>query len=291
MNPKLQRLVSKSDKMPTLPTVYTKIQEAVEDPDTSFDDMARIILNDQGLSARLLRLANSAFYGYPSEVSTIPDALTVIGLQQFKNMALSTCIMDIFTGIPEDLVNMEQFWRKSIACGLCARIMALELREANSERFFLGGLMHKIGRLIIYKEEPEKALEIMEISKKRELHLHHIETEVLGFNHADVGGALLSNWRLPKSLSELVASHIKPVLANISVRDVSLIHLADFVTEALGMGFTGERYVPTFSEAAWGHSGLDESSLFYIVEELQRQYGEVCKIFLEKQSQPGMETS
>ncbi len=284
MNPKLERLVSKSDRMPTLPTVYSKIQEAVEDPDTSFDDMGKIILNDQGLSARLLRLANSAFYGYPSEVSTIPDALTVIGLQQFKNMALSTCIMDIFTGIPDDLVNMEQFWRKSIACGLCARIMALELREANSERFFLGGLLHKIGRLIIYREEPEKAMEIISLSRKREVHQHHIETEILGFNHADVGGALLSGWKLPDSLSELVAAHIKPVLAKISARDASLIHLADFLTEALGMGFTGERYIPTFSEAAWGHSGLDESSLFYIVEELQRQYEEVCSIFLQKKN-------
>ncbi|MEM9160070.1 MAG: HDOD domain-containing protein [Verrucomicrobiota bacterium] len=281
MNPKIEKLIFKLDSMPTLPIVYSRIKEAVDDPDTSFEDIARIILNDQGLSARLLRLANSAFYGYPSAVSSIPDALTVIGLQQFKNMALSTCIMDVFRGVPP-LVNMEQFWRKSIACGLCARIMALELREANSERFFLGGLLHKIGRLIIFKELPLQSKEVLQLHEEREQHLHQLETEVLGFNHADVGGALLEYWNLPNNLIELTSYYIKPVLAKTSVQDVSLIHLADFITEALGMGFTGERYVPEFSDAAWGHSGLDENNLFYIVEELERQYEEVCKIFLDK---------
>ncbi len=281
MNPKLEKLVFESDSMPTLPTIYRKIEEAVEDPDTSFEDIARITINDQGLSARLLRLANSAFYGYPSTVSNISDALTVIGLQQFKNMALSTCIMGVFKGMPAGLVSMEQFWRKSIACGLCARIMALELREANSERFFLGGLLHRVGRLILFKSRPEASIEIMEIGKTRDIHLHHIETEVLGFNHADVGGALLEYWKLPASLSELVTHYHKPTHTRISIQDVSLIHLSDFITEALGMGYTGERYVPQFSEAAWGHSGMDETNLPVIVDELKRQYEDVCNIFLD----------
>ena len=281
MNPKLEKIVSKSDDMPTLPTVYSRIEEAVDDPDSAFEDIARIVMNDQGLSARLLRLANSAFYGYPSGVSSVAEALTVIGLQQFKNMALSTCIMDVFRGIPPGLVNMEQFWRKSIGCGLCARVMGLELREANSERFFLGGLLHKIGRLIIYKELPDKALEILEVSKNREVHLHHIETEILGFNHADVGAALLEYWNLPNALQELVGCYLRPVMAKTSVKDVSLIHIADFVTESLSLGYTGERYVPEFSEAAWGHSGLNEDRIVDIIDELYKQYEEVCKIFLE----------
>src|SRR5690606_2808244 len=130
--------------------------------------IARVVANDQALSASLLRLANSAFYGYPSAVCSVPEALSVIGLQQFKTMALSTCIVDVFRGIPPELANMEAFWSKSLACGLCARIVALALREPNSERFFLGGLMCKIGRLIIFAEEPEKALRILELSRERE---------------------------------------------------------------------------------------------------------------------------
>jgi len=283
MNPKIERLILKSEDMPTLPTVYNRIKEAVEDPDSSFDDIAGIAYNDQGLSARLLRLANSAFYGYPSSISSISDALTVIGLQQFKNMALATSIMDMFKGIPPELANVEQFWRKSIACGLCARIMAIELREANSERFFLGGLLHRVGRLILCKEMPEASLEILKAAEARVARIHQIETEMLGFNHAEVGGALLEYWNLPHSISELVRHYIKPVLARISVQDVSLIHLADFLTEALELGRTGERFVPDFSEAAWGHSGLRETSLYYIAEELKRQYDEVCHIFLDPQ--------
>lgn len=281
MSPSLERLIFRSDRMPTLPFVYNKIKEAVENPESSFDDIARVVANDQGLSASLLRLANSAFYGYPSAVYSIPDALTVIGLQQFKNMALSACIMDVFKGIPPQLANMESFWSKSLACGLCARIMALNLREPNSERFFLGGLMSKIGRLIIFKEEPEKALQILEISRKRDEPMHVVEQEILGFDHAEIGGALLDHWNLPPSISELVRYYHKPVLAKVSVQDVSLVHIANFITEALGMGNAGDVFVPEFSDAAWGHSGLDESRLYYIVEELQRQYAEVRSVFIK----------
>src|SRR5690606_37172548 len=101
-------------------------------------------------------------------------------------------------------------------CGLCARIMALELREANSERFFLGGLMHKIGRLIILQEDPEAARVVLERGKTEDRHLHLIEQEVLGFDHTEVGGALLAYWNLPLSLSELVRHYLKPVLAKTS---------------------------------------------------------------------------
>lgn len=281
INPRLEKLVFKSDRMPSLPGVFQRIKEAVEDPGSSFEDIARIVSNDQSLSARLLRLANSSFYGYPSDVFSVPDALAVIGLQQFKNMALSTCIMDVFRGIPSRLVNMENFWRHSIACGLCARIMALELREANSERFFLGGLMHKIGRLLIVQEEPDKALEILKRAQKEDLPLHLIEQEVLGFDHCEIGGALLESWKLPPSLAEFLRHYLKPVLARISVQDVSLIHLADFIVETLRLGSAGDRFAPEFSEAAWGHSGLHESRLYYIVEELLRQYDEVCNVFLK----------
>lgn len=281
MNARLERLISGSKNVPTLPDVYQRIKEAVENPESSFEDIARIVSNDQGLSARLLKLANSGFYGYPSAVSSVADSLSIIGLQQFKNMALATCVMDLFDGIPSKAADMESFWRKSIACGLCARIMALELREANSERFFLGGLMHKIGRLLIIQERPEVAIEIFARGRTEQTHLHKIEQEILGFDHAELGGALLEFWKLPPAITELVQFYIKPVLAKISVQDASLIHLADFFSASLSLGSAGDRFVPEFSEAAWGYSGLSESRIYYIVEELQRQYEEVCSVFLE----------
>ncbi len=280
MNPRLEKLLFNSARMPTLPGVYQRIKEAVEDPGSSFEDIARIVSGDQSLSARLLRLANSSFYGYPSDVFSVPDALAVIGLQQFKNMALSTCIMDVFRDVPASLCDIEDFWRHSIACGLCARIMALELREANSERFFLGGLMHKIGRLVILQEEPDKAVQILKRAQREDLPLHLIEQEVLGYDHCEVGAALLELWKLPPSLGELPRHYLKPILARDSVQDASLVHLAVFVVETLHLGSGGGRFAPEFSEAAWGHSGLGESRLYYIVEELLRQHDEVCSVFL-----------
>lgn len=280
MNPQIESLFLASEKVPALPVVYSQIKDVVENPESSFEDIARVISNDQNLSAKLLKLANSSFYGYPSSVSTIPDALTVIGLQQFKNMALCACVMDVFKDMPNSPIDMHAFWRKSIACGLCARVMALELREANSERFFLGGLMHKIGRLVLILLEPSKAEEIFARCEQAPVHMHSVETELLGFNHYELGSALLEFWNLPTSICELVRHYGRPVLAISAVQDVSLIHIADFTTESLKMGNAGDLFVPEFSDAAWGYSGLDESRLHYIVDELDRQFEEVCNVFL-----------
>lgn len=281
MNPKLERLAFKGDSMPSLPSVYKRIRKAVEDPDSTFDDIARIVCNDQSMSARLLRLANSAFYGYPNEVISIPDALTVIGLQQFKNMALCTSVIEVFKNIPPELLDMEEFWKKSIACGLCARILALQRRETNSERFFLGGLLHRVGKLVLYKEMPEDCLSILKTTKERKTLTYHIENEILGFNHADLGGVLLANWELPQSLSDLVSHYIDPTLAEASISDVCLINIADFITESLDFGDSGETYVPEFSEAAWGYSRLDENELCSTVEDLKTQFEDVSRIFLD----------
>lgn len=280
MNPQIESLIFNTEKMPALPAVYTQIKEAIENPESTFEDIAHAASNDQNISARLLSLANSSFYGYPSSVSTIPDALTVIGLQQFKNMALCACVIDTFKDIPGALIDIDEFWRKSIACGLCARVMALELREANSERFFLGGLMHKIGRLVLILTEPDKAVEIFARSHQSSIHMHSVETEMLGFNHYELGGDLLESWELPTPICELVRHCSRPVLATSAVQDVSLIHIADFITESLNMGNAGDLFVPEFSDAAWGYSGLDESRLHYIVDELDRQFEEVCNVFL-----------
>ncbi len=280
MHPDLEKLVFKSNTIPSLPAVYKKIREAVEDPDSTIEDIARIVCNDQALSARLLRLANSAFYGYPSEVCSITDALTVIGLQQFKNMALCTAAMDVFKNIPSTFFNMEEFWRKSIACGLCARILALQLRDANSERFFLGGLLHRVGKLILCKELPQECIQIIKTARKEETHTHSAESELLGFNHAEMGAALLAHWNLPSTLGELVGNYLDPMKAKSSISDVTLIHIADFITEGLEIGQAGEQFVPKFSGTAWDHCGLKVSDLPAAIEELQRQYEDVCQVFL-----------
>ncbi|TVR53284.1 MAG: HDOD domain-containing protein [Puniceicoccaceae bacterium] len=280
MHPEIESLVRNSSRVPTLPTVYFRIRDAIDNPRASFENIAEITSSDQGLTARLLRLANSAFYGYPSSISSISEALTVIGLQQFRDLALSTCIIDLFRGIPSDLIEMRSFWQHCVATGLCARLLAQERRESNSERFFLGGLLHDIGRLILYQARPEESLEILREAKANHRLQFLVERERLGFDHADLGGALLEQWHLPKSLIEVVRRHHDPLQTATNPGETSIVHVADFLAHSLQLGTTGEQFVPPLCAEAWESCGASRPTLPFLVEQVERQYHDVTHIFI-----------
>ena len=128
-------------EIPSLPMIFTRIDEAVNNPRSSLADIGRIISEDSSLTARLLKIVNSAFYSFPSKIETISRAVTVVGTQQLRDLALATSVMKLFQGIPPDLINMEAFWKHSIACGVAARVLAAHKREANIERFFVAGIL------------------------------------------------------------------------------------------------------------------------------------------------------
>ncbi len=186
-----QKLICESGIVPSLPIIYARINKAVNDPTSSMTSIGEIISKDMGLSARLLRMVNSAFYNFPSRIDTISQAVIVIGIEQIRDLALGTSVIELFEGIPRRLVTMESFWRHSVTCGLAARMLAVHRREINVERYFVAGLLHDIGRLIIYLKIPSQASEALSRCKTTGEFLYQAEREIMGFHHAEVGGALM----------------------------------------------------------------------------------------------------
>ncbi|MEE9256566.1 MAG: HDOD domain-containing protein [bacterium] len=274
-------LISKDSKVPSLPTIFLQINEAVNKPRSTMRDIARIISADQGLSARLLRIVNSAFYGFPSKIDTISRAITIIGTKQLRDLALATTVIQMFRGMPTKLVNINSFWRHSVACGISSRILASYHSESNIEHFFVAGLLHDIGRLLIYKEAPSQAKDVLAQSRKKNELLHLVERDVLGFDHAEVGGLLLKAWRLPASLEEAVRFHHRPARAPRFPMEASMTHLADLIANALQMGSSGERFVPHLEGEAWNRLGISTSVLRPAVQQIDRQFENTVALFLE----------
>lgn len=281
MNPSLNPLLENPDVFPKLPEIGQAIEEAVDNPESSFEDIARVVESDPKLSKRILNLANSRFYDYPIKVGTVPDALSVIGLRNVRNLSVLLCLPERFKDTPGFPVQHNAFWRYSIAVGLCTRLMALECREANTERHFIAGFLHKLGRPLIGQLEPEKGKEIYQRIQSRDTHYSSIAQSILGYDESAVGAAALHHWRFPENISTLVHYHNKPVLARHSVRGVSLVHIASFIVSALQLGKSGDRFVPEFSEAAWGYASFDEAKIASVTEELLRQLDSVCSVFLD----------
>lgn len=235
-------------------------------------DIAKIIREDPGLTARLLRIVNSAFYNFPSKVETISQAVTIIGTQQLGALALATSVLQMFKGLPEDLVTMNSFWRHSVACGLAARVIGTLRRESNPERLFVAGILHDIGRLVMYSKAPEEFKSAVMRSKEKDELLFDSEREIFGFTHAVVGGFLLQTWKLPGSLEDVVMYHHNPKAATRFPMETAMIHIADGIAHAMELGSSGERFVPPVDQEAWERLGLQPTVMSTVIEQVDRQY-------------------
>jgi putative nucleotidyltransferase with HDIG domain len=235
----------------SLPMFYSQLSDAIDHPRSSIADISKIISEDQGLTARILKLANSPLFGYFLKIDTITQAVTIIGVLQVRDLALALSVMDVFKGIPEDLVNMEQFWKHSIATGLAARLLATSQREANLERFFVAGILHDIGRLVMYVQVPDICLQLLEECRATGGLLHRAERERFSFDHAEVGGTLLRRWKIPPRIAEPVGSHHHCRQAEQYPREAAILHFADIIAHALEIGNSGEIFVPKLNNEVW----------------------------------------
>jgi len=263
--------------IPSLPMIFTRIDEAVNNPRSSLAEIGRIISEDSSLTARLLKIVNSAFYSFPTRIETISRAVTVVGTQQLRDLALATSVMKLFQGIPADLMNMEAFWKHSIGCGVSARILATRRREANVERFFVAGILHDIGRLALCLNEGDWMRGALGRCHASGELLYKVELEELGFDHAGLGRALLENWKLPASLEETVAYHHNPIAASRFPVEAAVVHVADIIAHAMQLGNSGEQLVPPLNPQAWDRTGISPEQLPDILNHIDRQFSEAAE--------------
>ena len=275
-----QDLISGSTRTSSLPEIFVMINEVVTDPTSSFSDIAQVVNLDTALSARLLKIVNSSFYSFPSNIETVTHAIAVIGTEQLHNLALATTIIANFKGIPEKTLNMNLFWRHSMGVAIIARNLAIHCRESNPERFYLAGILHDIGRLIILENLPDESREIMARRNENGGILWKIEREVLGFDHGEVGAALSRNWNLPLSLEEIIGNHHNPGLSQRYPLETTIIHLADIIAKAMQLGSSGDAHIPPLDEEAWEQLELPTGIFSAIWNQTETQFNETINIIL-----------
>ena len=274
-------LVDRTSTVYSLPLFYERLNETINHPRSSIDDIGKIITEDQGLTARLLRLANSPMFGSYAKVDSISKAVTIIGTQQLRDLALAASVMGVFKGIPEDLLNMGSFWRHSIACGIVARTLATWRRETNVERFFVAGMLHDVGQLIMATTLPDIVKEMIEKSRaEKQLYLT-VERDRLGFDHADAGGALLKSWKIPANIADPVEFHHAPSRSEQFPLEVSLVHISDIICQCLSLGQSCEWYVPPLNNEAWERIGITPHQLGVVLKQADAQINETFAILSE----------
>lgn len=271
-----------SKSLPSLPTIFYELEKEIDHPRSTSDSIGEILMNDPSLVSRLLALSNSAFYGFSRRVETIPNAIQLLGLKQIRDLVMATAVMDSFRGVSSDLLEMDQFWIHSIGCGVAAAALAQEKSDPNPERYFVGGLLHDIGRLALLIKMPEEMSTVLTRHRETRVLTSLIEQEVIGFDHAMVGGRLVEQWKLPIALSEVVKHHHSPEKSISASFETAVIHMSDLLVHALELGQSGETIVPNLSPMAWERIGLDLNVLDKVMENTLIRTEQLCQIFIKK---------
>ena len=274
-NSTARKIVRSIDKMATLPTIYTNVNELVNSPTSSASDLGKVISADQGFTASLLKLVNSAFYGFPSRIDTVSRAVTIIGFKQLGELVFATSVMTMFKDMGNGIsLNMEEFWKHSIGCGLASRIVAIYSGRKNPESYFVAGLLHDIGRMVLLDKCMDEYMEVLSAANKDDLLVFEAEMDILGFTHAAVSEELVSLWNLPSTLKTAVGYHHTPNRAKSAGMYADIVHIADILTHVCEIGMSGEQFVPPLVADAWERVGLRKSILEAILEQMEEQFEE-----------------
>lgn len=248
-------LVNKSLNLVSPPSTYARLTELIHDPHSAIDAISEVINADPALTTRLLKIVNSPFYGFPSQINTISRAIAVIGTHELTQLVLATSVVKAFTGIPDELIKVRTFWQHSIACAICAKLLAQAAGYQHSEQYLIAGLLHNIGSLVLYQSVPELAAEAIKSARFGHEVLHLAEQRIIGFDHTEAGEALIQAWRLPESLAFVARHHHSPLAAGYTT-EVCIVHVADVMISAVPFGHSGDQHVPPLDPVAWQRLNL-----------------------------------
>jgi HD-like signal output (HDOD) protein len=267
----LKRLHENEIKLPEIPSVISELNEVIFAPYSSAQDIANVVNNSPSLAATLLKIVNSALYSCPARIDNLSQAVTLIGTKEIYGLALYITVISIFNKIPQEIINMHFFLKHSMACSIIARSLAAHKNLPQTEQLFVSGLLHDLGRVLLYIYFPDDSLNILIHSRKSNKLLYEVENEYLGCNHTHFAKHLMQLWKLPPILENNVFYHHNPSAAPYPI-PATIVHLADILANGLGMGGSGERFVPPLDYKAWEDVGLSINTLEVTVKQSIHQF-------------------
>ncbi len=238
-------LLSRTTDILTLPTVIKDIMDISRNANSSASDLTDIIESDPALTTKILAVANSAYYGFVKKVSTVSHAVVVLGFHEIQNIAMSMSVIELFDRRGSEFT--EKLWRHSFAVGVATRMMASYLNLKMDGKYFVGGLLHDVGKIFLCQYLPELFRELLDqLDRGTNIYTYHaLEENFYGISHAEIGGRLLKSWMFPPEICDAVTWHHSPARAQIDPAFVACIHLADLLCTIKGITPLRDRHFLT----------------------------------------------
>lgn len=242
--------IDKIEGLPTLPTVYAQVEELCKDPDVDADELAKVIETDPSITMKLLKLSNSAFFGFSREIKSVLDAVALLGNETVQNAVLSISIFEALKDQKDSAgLDKKEFWKHSAAVGSIVRFITKKMK-LDREEAFTSGILHDIGKVILDGLFAEFYANVIKSVNENKLHILDAEETSLSLTHAKLGQELAESWGIPPRLIEAISYHHSPKRADLDCELACLVHVADAIARNLKYGSGGDPYVPVIQKFA-----------------------------------------
>jgi HD-like signal output (HDOD) protein len=273
-------LAQRVSDLVSLPDVYLRVRTLLDDPDATLNDIAGAISLDSGLTTRLLRIANSAYFGFSAQIDSVTRAITLVGTQQVHDLVLATSVVNAFSGVAVEGMEMKRFWRTSLLCAAGSRVLAERCGILDSGRIFIAGLLAHVGRLVLWLQQPAAMRQAQLAVGQQGTTIHQALDEILGFDDAAIADELLNCWNLPDTLVEPVRRYPHPASDQGALLEASIVHIASAVADAAGQQSSRDELIRQLDGTAWSATGLTPDSLVTLMEEAETLTAELAEMFL-----------
>lgn len=264
-----QELASQIEALTSLPTVYERVREQLESPTGSVFEVSRLVSADPALTARLLRLVNSAMYGYRGKVDNVAQAVQILGLQQVHDLVLAMSLHAVFAGIRPARLDMKRFWRDSVLCALASRTITRRSGRPGLERMLVIGLLADIGHLVMFQTTPLLADTARQSAVQTGEALHLAERRIVGCDFAEVGAALMDQWRVPGAFAGAIGTQTLPKLGGEHAGDAATLNLVRAIVEADTLGESSAQTAGRVDPAVWKLLDIAPDAIAPIREEAE----------------------
>ncbi len=271
------------DELPTLPSILLRLNSVLADPKSSAQDVAKLIAEDPVLTTRILKLVNSAYFGFSRQITTLTHAIVILGFREIKTMVLASKIFDFFKTSYKKVkkyFDINLLWTHSLGCAIISKNIAGRINYDEPESMFVAGLIHDIGKVVEMHCLTEYIPRIFALIEEKNISMWEAEYSLWQLTHAQIGKVMADMWDFPPMLEEVIACHHNPSQADVYGTETAIVHLANCLCRTLNVGSGGDNLIPHVDPSTWEKIGLTQAEHEQILTESLSSVSELLPVFM-----------